>query len=109
MFDSTNELMTLTGASVSSGLTTGDMGDEWRSSLLSRARLRFTRAPTAATATGFTRDSSGGTLVTRSTNAMSGGKFDLLQDDKWHRLAFTFTGDHEVTGLDVQSTPTGAR
>lgn len=108
-FDTAHGLYTLTGTSDSSTLTTGDSGDDWQSSWVSGVRLRFVRKPSAATGTGYTRANEGDTLAIRNTGTMHDGRFDLTQDERWHRFAFTFTGDHEVTSVSVDSRPSGMR
>lgn len=109
IFDSTHALKAMTGQSDSSTMTTGDFGDDWGHSLMDSVRLRFTRVPTSATATGYSRDVEGNSLDNRNTSTYSDGKFDLLQDARWHRVAFTFTGDHEVTAISPSLKVTGQR
>ncbi len=109
VFDTSNNLKTLNGQSDASSFTTGDVGDDWSATLLSAVRLRFLRQPSASTATGYSRSVEGAALSTRSTATYSDGKYDLLQGDRWHRAAFSFTGDVEVLGVEPKLKVTGAR
>lgn len=108
-FDSTHALLTLTGSSDTCSFTTGDYGNDDRSSTLNQVRLRFVRSPTTAQATGYSRGVEGDALVTHNTETLADGKFDLRQDDRWHRVSFTFTGDVEVNGVDIPLQPSGYR
>lgn len=109
IFDTTHALKTLTGASDSSAFTTSDYGDSWQSSTLNEVRLQFITEPTTATATGYTRSSQGKALVVGEIGTLSDGKFDVRQDDRWHRLSFAFTGPVEMNGIDVPLRGSGAR
>lgn len=110
-FDTTHTLMTLTGASDESSFTTGDFGDDAMSSCIkdSEVRLRFLTEPTAASATGYTKSKQGGSLTGNDMAALDDGKFDIRQDDRWHRISFDFDGPVEVSGIDVPLKGTGRR
>lgn len=109
IFNSSHQLQTLTGGSTSSGLTTGDFGDDDAVTTVQDVRLRFNSKPTSATCTGFVKNSEGDSLTTRNTTSLSDGKFDQLQAARFHRFAFTFTGAHEATGIRLRSVPSGGR
>lgn len=108
IFDTTHTVKTLNGASSSSSITTGDMGDDYRFSLLQQARVRYATAPTTATMINYYRNVEGGTLTTDATATMTDGRFDVLRDARWHRLKFSFTGDVESMALNVTATQSGA-
>jgi hypothetical protein len=108
-FNTSHLLQTLTGTSDESSFTTGDYGNDWRSSSLNEVRLRFVLSPTTATATGYSRAVVGDSLTTHETATLADGKFDLRQDNRWHRMSFDFTGDVEMNGIDVPLQPSGYR
>lgn len=103
IIDTTHTIKTLTGASVSSDFTTGDLGAEERMSLLQRARLEYLTAPTTGSMTNYYRqDGLGDALTTDQTISESHRKFDALREAKWHRLKFSFTGNVEIANMDIQ-------
>lgn len=110
IFNSSHQIQTMTGGSTTSGLTTGDFGDDDMVTTVQGVRLRFNARPTSATGTGYVKDEEGDALTTRNTISLSSdGKFDLLQAARFHRFSFTFTGAHEVSGIRVKSTESGYR
>lgn len=109
VFDTTHTLQTLTGESTSSSFITGDYGDDWRSSTLNEVRLRFLTAPTTASATGYSRAVEAAALAPGEMATLADGKFDIRQDDRWHRLGFEFTGPVETNGIAVPLQPSGSR
>lgn len=109
VFDTSHILQAMTGASTSSSFTTGDYGDDRRSSTLNDVRLRFITQPTTGSVTGYTRAVQGASLTTVSMASLSDGKFDVRQDDRWHRFTFSFTGPVETNGIDLPGIPTGQR
>lgn len=60
--------------------------------------MRFTDAPTTASATAFYKMNEGDDLTQGSTVDIDDGKFDFLQQARWHRVRFNLTGDHKETG-----------
>ena len=109
IFDTSHLLKTLTGASESSSLTTGDMGDDDAVTLLRRIRPRYSQSPAGASMTHYTRARSGDALTQRATIAAHDGKFDVLHSARWHRAKFDFTGDVEVSGINADLQPDGQR
>jgi hypothetical protein len=109
--NASHQLQNLTGASASSSFTTGDVGDDTQASLLTRLRLRFapSYAPISAAAQVFGKMSSAGSYATGPTSAMSGAKFDLMQEANWHRATVTFTGQVRVTAADAEYQEAGSR
>lgn len=108
-FDTAHTLQTLTGESDASTLVTGDFGGDSRSSTLNSVSLRFLTEPASAGVTGYTKSSSGKALVGNEMGTLDDGKFDIRQDDRWHRFAFSFDGAVEVNGIDVPLNGTGTR
>lgn len=98
VFDTSHRLVTLTGASTGGGITTGDIGDDYRMSQLQEFRLRFTLSPSSAVATGSTKRNEGDTGAVKSSATMRDGKFSLRQSGRFHRVAATMTGPFELTG-----------
>jgi hypothetical protein len=111
VFNTSHQLQLMTGNNVTSGFTTGDVGDDAAVSLLSRVRVRFApnSKPTTATIQTFTKMEEGDSLSNGSSGSLSDGKFDVLQSARFHRAAFTFTGDCKVQGIDAVLTPEGER
>lgn len=91
-----------------SSFTTGDIGDDDQAFALTRARARFLTAPTSSTATHYHRMNLGDALTTGATVSRNDGKYDISHAARWHRLKFSQTGNHEVTGYSVE-TPTAGR
>lgn len=97
--NTSHQIQTLSGASASSSMTTGDVGDDHVFSLLKRVKLRFKTAPTSATFQHYWKNESGDSLTAGTLATMSGNKFDCLSSARWHRGLISFTGDVEVTGM----------
>lgn len=109
VFDSSHNLVTLTGSGENSGLTTGDFGDDEGSSSVNKVTLRFLTEPTTGTVTGQVKSGEGASPSNFGTGSMDDSKFDIRQTGRWHRFAFLFTGNMEVTAIRVKSVPAGGR
>lgn len=72
-----------------------------------RVRLRYADRPGTAQVTAYHK--SDGDLIEGETVTEDSGKFDVLQSDLWHRLRFDFTGSVEVSGMNADLQPDGAR
>jgi len=96
-FDASNQLQSLSGVCVDSSLTTGDIGDDDAVTMIERFRIRFTRNPATAEATGLRKWTEGEELVPDAMCALNDGKFDLQQSGRWHRVRVDMTGDHSET------------
>lgn len=109
LFNQDHQLQSMTGRSIASSMTTGDIGDDDRYTMLNRMRLRFVPnyKPTSASVQTYVKEESGGTPVLASTDDMVDGKFDVLDSARWHRATFLFTGDHRVSGMSVNLIPEG--
>lgn len=103
VFDTSHQLQSITGDSASSGFTTGDIGDDDRVSTLSRTRIRFAPGfkPTTAVLQVYSKMDEGDDLTTGASDSISEGKFDVLQDARFHRLEYTFTGPTRVLGISA--------
>lgn len=99
-----HKIYSLTGASASATMTTGDYGNEDNYSLLSRVTLRYLAKPTSATMTNYYQDEHGGAWTEDATITESSGRFDVLRSSVWHRVKFTFTGDFEISGAAAATT-----
>lgn len=99
IFDTSHNLKSMTGSSDSSSFITGDMGDDGLYSHADPLRIRFLTEPTSASATGYTRQTAGGSLSTNGTASLSDGKFDIRQSGRFHRYSVSITGDNEVRGI----------
>lgn len=109
VFDTSHQLNLVTGACSNSGFVTGDAGDDEATSLLSKIRIRYAPgyAPTTATVTTYTKMTEGAALTTAASGSINDGKFDVLQNARFHRAAFSFTGDNRVIGYGAVLTAQG--
>lgn len=109
LFNSTGSLRVLAGSYVSAtgvplpSFTTGDFGDLAADTQLTAARIKFTIAPASSTCTGLHRSNLDASLTTATPVARTSteGKYELWQNDRWHRLKFDFSGDCEFSGFAV--------
>lgn len=108
-FNTSHQLVSLSGACGSSSFTTGDVGDDDVVSAIDRFRVRYTSKPTTATAYGFYKLNEGDALTVGPSNAINDGKFDIRQSARWHRVRIDMTGDHKETGYDAKLIPNGER
>lgn len=111
VFNTSNQLQSITGTPGASSFTTGDGGDDQTVTLLSQVKLRYAagKKPTTATGTAFRKMNSGDSYAVGASNIINDGKFDLLQSSRWHRARFDFTGACQITGIDPKLTPQGQR
>jgi hypothetical protein len=72
-------------------------------------RLRFSQAPTSATASGSVKRNEGDSLQVKSSATMRDGKFSLRQSGRWHRVAATMVGPFELTGYQPKLRVKGQR
>lgn len=101
IFNTSNVLKTLTGASVTSSIITGAYGDDDVFSDLHRVKIRYESNPTSATMSNYYKYNSGDTWTLGATASQINARFDVLRSARWHRLKFDFTGDWEAQGMDL--------
>lgn len=109
IFDASNNLKTMTGAAENSGLTTGDFGADDYATFVSRIRARFQTEPTSATVSGFLKTGAGTALTSAGSGTLAASKFDIRQSGKWHRFAFSFVGDMEISAVASEARKAGGR
>lgn len=109
VFNTLHQLQLMTGQSSTSGFTTGDAGDDDQYSLLSKIRIRFAPgyAPSSASVQTYTKSTEGASPSLVASGSINDGKFDVLQSGRFHRAAFSFTGDNRVLGIGAVLTPEG--
>lgn len=100
-------IYSMTGASSSASLTTGDYGTDDAFTLLSRVTLRYLNKPTTATCTNYYQNEHGDAWTEDATTTESSGRFDFMRSAPWHRVKFDFTGDFEVSGASASTQPDG--
>jgi hypothetical protein len=105
--NTSHRLQVLTGVATSSSLTTNDFGMEAVKTLVRRVRPRYLTNPTAGTFTNYYRESLGSSLTTDVVTTESNYRYDVLRASQFHRGKFAWTGDIEVTGIDVDAKPSG--
>ena len=103
IFDTAHTLKTLTGESCASSMTPNIMGTDNEISLIRRVRNRYLDTPTTAVLTNYYTDQLGSDFTTDQTTTENSGKFDFLRSARWHKGKFEFTGDVEVTAIDVEA------
>ncbi|AMM22990.1 hypothetical protein [Variovorax sp. PAMC 28711] len=108
-FNASNQLVAMNGATGASSFTTSDIGDDAAVTMIEQARVRFSRVPDSANATGFYAMNEGEPLVAGAVCPRNEGKFDLYQSARYHRVRFDFTGDHQETGYDLPLKQVGGR
>lgn len=111
VFNVSNQLQLVNGDSVSSSFASGDAGDDDARTLLTQVRLRFSAGfePSSASMETFYKDGSGSQYQTGQTVTMQNSKFDVLQDARWHKATFDFTGPVRVTHVRPILKPSGER
>lgn len=111
VFNTSHQLQLVNGAAGSSTFTTGDAGDDYQVSLLTGVRLRFSSgmAPSSATMQAFSRMNVGDNWTTGRTTTIDDGKFDVFQEARWHKAAFSLTGDTKITHIMPQLRQAGER
>lgn len=108
-FDATNLLVSSSGNTGASSIVTGDLGDDDVVSMLDVVRVRFTKRPETATATGLFKFNEGDELTAGATGPMNDGKFDLRQSGRFHRVRLDFTGSHSETAIGAKPRMVGQR
>lgn len=109
VFNSSNQLVSLSGESQSSSMETGDAGDDETITLFKGMTLRFKVAPTTAMMRTFHKRLSGQNYESGPTSTMLDGKFDVLISNRWHRVRFDFTGPVHITGMKPNAAGAGKR
>lgn len=109
VFDGSNQLQSMTGASVSSTMETGDAGDDDTVIMLQQLRVRYAKKPTSATVQTFSKMNSGEEYTVGPSGTMNDGKFDALKSARWHKARITFAGPVTVTHMDAKYVPVGER
>jgi hypothetical protein len=97
------------GHALPSSLETGDMGDDSVHALLTRVRPRFLKAPETASLRHLHKRNEGEVHHTGTTAPMVDSKFDLRSSDRFHKFHIDFTGEHEISAIDVTLQPNGMR
>lgn len=100
-------IYTLNGASTSSSLTTGAIGNDVVMMLMQRVQPSFTNDPTTGSMINYYRMTDGATYTTDATVALSSGRYDVLRDARWHKFKTSYTGDVEVIGHTYRFTQGG--
>lgn len=108
-FNNVGQLVALSGVAGTSSLTTGDLGDDDAVTMIDRFRVRFSKSPATAAATGLIKMNEGDDLTEASASEINDGKFDLRQSARFHRIRVDMTGDMQATAFDVKAIPVGER
>jgi hypothetical protein len=99
----------LNGASTSSSITTGDIGNDSVFSCLSRFKPRWLTKPASATLNNYYRNNFGDTATLDTSTAMDAeSRFDVLRSARWHRFQASMSGDWETNEATVVGVEDGA-
>lgn len=104
-----HQLSTMTGNSGETSMTLFDVGDDQIVSRLKRLRVGYQREPSSATADGFKKMARGAGVVNGGTGIYSGGKFDVRQTARFHRLRIDSVGSWIAAAVDFDFLPAGQR
>jgi hypothetical protein len=107
VFNTSNQLQTLTGVSVTSSITGGWFGDDLASMTIQRVTPKFIKAPTTCTITNYYRNESGTPQQTGNTTTMNRGRVGVHRRAKWHKIKMDYTGDHEIPDVSIQAKRAG--
>jgi hypothetical protein len=108
-FDADGRIVTFSGSAADASFTTGDFGDDDAMTTCERVTLRVKKAPSSATAIGYTKDDGGGSVQQASTAIRDDAAFDMRQRGRWHRFKIDTVGDCVVMGINVSLKATGYR
>lgn len=109
IFDTNHQIQSMTGTSIASSMTTGNVGDDYAVTSLNQIRLRYAQAPSSSSAQVFIQQNSGTGFTATGTGAVLDGKFDVRQTARWHKATFTFVGPVRITHMDASLTKAGMR
>jgi hypothetical protein len=109
VFNTSHKVCTLSGGSVSSYFVTGDLGEDRGDTHCDMLAMRYSQLPTTSSATGYTRDEGGGSLVTQETSTQADGKHDMRQTARWHRFRVDQTGPWKAIGYQPRFRSAGNR
>lgn len=109
IFNSSHQLQTLTGATATASMTTGEVGSDEAVSLLQSVRLRFKTYPTTSAIQTSFASVQGAGYTHGPSGTLNDGKFDLLKSARWHKAEFDFTGNVEVTHIEPKLKALGRR
>ena len=104
VFVTNNRLSALEGSPANDCMMrTWDFGIDGAPTLLTRVRPRFKKAPLTGSQTHIYQDIEGGSEATNGPAAtLSDGSFDFVFGGRWHAVRHNYTGDVEVSGIDIQ-------
>jgi hypothetical protein len=110
VIDTAHRVQTLTGATVTCGLQTGEFGDDEVYTDLQYVRIRCVLDPVSATMATRHRYTLGNTKDEQTkTNVLHDGKFDVDASARWHNALFQFKGDVEIMGYAPALVPDGSQ
>ena len=107
IFNTSHVLGTLSGASETSSITTGAIGDDAQMTMVSRVQPRLLNDPGSGTMTNYYRLTDGATYTTDAVSTLSSGRFDVLREARWHKFKMAFVGDVEINGASYLIVPGG--
>lgn len=109
VFDSSNNLVSMTGEAGTGDFTTGDLGDDDQVTTLTKLRIRFQKNPLTAKANTLHKMNEGDALTAKPSVFMSNGHFDVRQSGRFHRARFELTGDCKFNAIRPTIVQSGER
>jgi hypothetical protein len=109
--DTTHTLLTLSGASAASSLTSGWFGDDYDYQYVLGIVPRFKKIPTSCNGTARTQrhlDSDSAADQTITLPNMFDGEIACDFSTRWTQIILNFTGTHEILGAVPRTIPAGS-
>ena len=103
IFSASLKLQELTATAEPTEIVINNLGQDGANLFVTRIRPRFMTSPKAGTIYPSSSDNLGDTFVSSGATApLDEGKFDVLEEARWHSFRMEFTGDIELSGVDIE-------
>lgn len=103
------DLSTMSGATGTSIITSGDYGDDDRYTTLRKCRVHWTQEPQTCDVQNFYKHGSGIAWTAGVASTVYDHKADFLQSARWHRLQLIMWGNHDTTAIKPELVTNGTR
>ena len=100
---------TMSGATGTSIITSGDYGDDERYTTLRKVRAHWTQQPQSADIQNFYKSGSGIAWTAGIASTVADQKSDFLHSARWHRLQLIMFGNHETVAIKPEIVANGTR
>jgi hypothetical protein len=109
VFNSSHQASSLTGVTGASSMTLFDVGDDIAVTRLKRLVVAYQTEPTTGAVSGLKKMARGEQPLDGGTGTYSGGKFDIRQTARFHRLQVAQTGNWSASHVDMMLAEEGRR